>query len=357
MIKKRTINVLRLISIVTVALTALLVLPGVVSAAPPSPLNPGSDVAGRIATLFWIVLAIATVIFVLVEGLLIFALVRYRRRYEDEMPEQIHGNATLEIIWTIIPAAIMVFLFVITLDTAAANRAQSADAYVIEVTGYQWYWEFRYPNTELSLTTPGNDLYLPADRPVEFQVTAGDVIHSFWVPQLAGKYDAIPGAVQSFQLTAEEGVYPGQCAEFCGLEHYAMLFDAHALPEDEFDAWMDEQVQIAEERAADLAGTDVDAELPMGDAANGENLFYETYNCDSCHSFDGTVLVGPTLQGIGDRAGETLDEYDAETYLVESILLPCEYVVSGFQCVMPEDYGERMTKQDLADIIAYLLEE
>ncbi|MGF1505391.1 MAG: c-type cytochrome, partial [Anaerolineae bacterium] len=108
--------------------------------------------------------------------------------------------------------------------------------------------------------------------------------------------------------------------------------------------------------AANTAGTDLTTELPPGDAARGELLFGEGYNCISCHSLDGTDGVGPSIQGLGDRAATRIADYTAQEYLRESILLPCDYVVAGSPCVMPQDYGERMTYQDLADLIAYLLE-
>ncbi|MGF1505995.1 MAG: cytochrome c oxidase subunit II, partial [Anaerolineae bacterium] len=269
---KNTIKVLRLASVAVVALAAALILPMTVGAAPPSPLNPASNIARDLSQLFWIVLAIAGVLFFFVECLLIYTIIRYRRRYEHEMPEQIHGNPTLEIVWTVIPTLIMIALFVLTLDVANRARQTPDDAYVIEVGGRQWFWEFSYPDTEITIFTPADDLFIPADTPVEFQITGGDVIHSFWVPEIAGKYDAIPGTVNVFWVTVDEGTYAGQCAEFCGLEHYNMLFDVRAVPQAEFDEWMAEKVAEAEALAANTAGTDLTTELPPGDAARGELL-------------------------------------------------------------------------------------
>lgn len=324
-------------------------------AAPPSPLRPGSGGAAEVANLFWIVLAIAGVVFLLVEGLLIYAVLRYRRRYPDEEPEQVHGNTRLELLWTIVPALIMVVLFGLTLRTLQAQRFAPADAMVVEITGRQWYWEFNYPETEITTTSRTDDLYIPADRPVQIELRSADVIHSFWVPELAGKMDAIPGHTNTVWFEAEPGVYAGQCAEFCGLSHYAMLFDVNAVPEDEFTAWMDEQIALAGE--FNPVGTDMETPLVAGDPARGEVLFNEELGCNACHSLDGTVLVGPTMQGMGERAETRSDELSAEAYLRESILLPCEHIVEGFTCVMPQNYGERLDVEGLSDLIAYLLEQ
>lgn len=323
-------------------------------AQPPSPLAPGSENAASVAALFWIVLGIAAAVFVIVEGLLIYAVLRYRRRYPDEVPPQVHGNTRLEVIWTVIPALIMVTLFSLTLRQLQRERSVPPDAMVVEVTGQQWFWEFTYPETNITANSQSGNLVLPAGRPILFEVRSKDVIHSFWVPELAGKVDAIPGRTTTIWFEAEPGVYAGQCAEYCGLEHYAMLFEVEVLPAAQFDAWMAEQVRLASQFQP--IGTDMTSPLPPGDAARGATLFTDL-GCVACHSLDGTQIVGPTAQGIGERAAGRIGGYSAEQYLRESILLPCNYVVEGFTCVMPQNFGERLEAQDLADLIAYLLEQ
>jgi cytochrome c oxidase subunit 2 len=306
-----------------------------------------------VAGLFYLVLSIAAVVFVLVEGLLIFAVVRYRRRDdEDEEPAQIHGNSTLEIIWTVVPALIMALLFYLTLSTIKAQQNTPPDAMTVEVIGHQWFWEIRYDNGVI-LT---DELRVPVGQPVELEITSKDVIHSFWIPQLAGKQDAIPGHVTSTWFEVEEsGVYPGQCAEFCGLEHYAMLFEVQAMPREEFDAWMADKVASL----GDVVGTaevpDA-ATLPPGSLGEGETLF-GSLGCQSCHSLDGSPLVGPTVQGIGQRAAGRIEGYSTEQYLAESIVRPCDYIVSEFTCVMPQNFGERLTAADLSNLIAFLSEQ
>ncbi len=344
----------RLIVIASSVLVLAMLIPLPALAQPPSPLTPGSENAASVAALFWTVLSIAAAVFVIVEGLLIYAIVRYRRQYPDEIPPQVHGNTRLEVIWTVIPALIMVVLFGLTLRQLQRERNAPPNALVVEVTGQQWFWEFTYPETNITVNSQSGKLVLPAGRPILFEVRSKDVIHSFWVPELAGKVDAIPGRTTSIWFEAQPGVYAGQCAEYCGLEHYAMLFDVEVLPAAQFEAWMAEQVRLAS--LFQPIGTDMTSPLPPGDATRGATLF-TGLGCAACHSLDGTQIVGPTAQGLGTRAASRIEGYSAEQYLRESILLPCNYVVEGFTCVMPQNFGERLEAQDLADLIAYLLEQ
>ena len=351
-----TLQKLKRLTLASAAIVTLaLVVPLRVLAQSPSPLAPGSRNAAATANLFWVVSGIAAVIFIIVEALLLYAIIRYRQKYPDDMPEQIHGNTRLEIVWTIIPALILVVLFALTLPVLRNDRNPPADSMVVEVTGYQWFWEFSYPETEVTINSREGDLVIPANRPIIFEVTSADVIHSFWVAELAGKIDAIPGQRHMVWFAAEEGTYAGQCAEYCGLSHYDMLFDVVAVPEAEFQAWMNEQVELAMQFQP--IGDDMEQPLPEGDPARGEQLFAQELGCNACHTLDGTQLVGPSLQNISETAEERIEGYDAITYLRESILLPCEYLVDGFTCVMPQNYGERLDAEGLADLLAYLMEQ
>jgi cytochrome c oxidase subunit 2 len=345
---------LKRLAVGSAAAFVLLLTPLTALAQSPSPLKPGSGTAQDVADLFWIVTGVAAVVFVIVEGLLIFAVVRYRRRFPDETPEQIEGNTRLETIWTIIPALILIVLFGLALRVLKVEDNPPADAYVVEVTGHQWFWEFNYPETEITTNSRTDDLYIPANEPVVFEVRSADVIHSFWVPELSGKMDAIPGHTNTLWFEAKEGTYAGECAEFCGLEHYAMLFTVQVVPRDEFDGWMADQIELASQFHP--IGQDMETPLPEGDPENGEALFSEL-GCVSCHSLDGTRLVGPSMLDISERAGERVSDMDAEQYLRQSILDPCAHVVEGFTCVMPQNFGERLEAQGLADLIAYLEQE
>ncbi|NDJ55064.1 MAG: cytochrome c oxidase subunit II, partial [Chloroflexi bacterium] len=309
----------RWVAVVFVALALLLAFPVVALAQSPSPLAPGTDNAAELANLFWITLGIAAVVFVFTIFLILFAVFRYRQRDEDddEEPEQIHGNARLELIWTIIPAIIMLTLFGLTFSALQTRYNAPEDSLVIHVGGKQLYWDFTYVDTNLDISTRGStieqagteevltEVFVPVGRPIQFEITSDNVIHSFWVPELEGKIDAIPGHVNTLWFEIDEpGTYRGVCAEFCGLNHWNMQFMLVALPEDDYQARIDELVFLANQRTP--VGTDIesilaDLEVYEADVESGEALFVE-YGCTSCHSLDGSALVGPSMQGMGARA-------------------------------------------------------
>ena len=245
--------------------------------------------AEGIRDLYWIVLGISAVIFVIVEVALIVFIVQYRNRgrpLTDEGP-QIRGHTRLELIWTGIPVVILVVIMSIVFyklpgikDIPDANAA--GEKLTVEVEGRQFYWRFTYPNGAVAV----NELRLPVGRPVELVVTAPayDVIHSWWIPALAGKMDAIPGKVNhlNFEAPASPGVYEGQCAEFCGLQHALMLARARIVPEAAFDSWVSARLRT---------GSDL-----------GQQTFAGA--CAPCHGMNGEGLIGPPLEGnatLADR--------------------------------------------------------
>lgn len=315
----------------------------------------GSLNATDIQGLFGIVMVFAILVFILVEGLLIFAIVRYRRRSNDEMPEQVHGNNRLEIGWTVGSAVLVLVLFFFTLGfyQQPRNLPAGSDPLVVQITGHTWYWEFYYPETGIRLNSNVDEFRVPAGRPVILEITSADVQHSFWVPELAGKVDAIPGRVQRMWFQVDEPRrFVGQCAEYCGREHYNMLINVDVMGDTEFVSWYDEQA-AAVAAAAEAAAAQEFASL-VGDPTNGEAL-YNSLGCVACHSLDGSTRVGPSFQGLGERAGTRIDGVSAKDYLHTSIINPCDFVVEGFTCVMPQNYGDQVPPQGLADLVAFLL--
>ncbi|MBA3260232.1 MAG: cytochrome c oxidase subunit II, partial [Gemmatimonadales bacterium] len=183
-------------------------------------------------TFYW-----ALGVFVLVEGALLYAIFRFRGRPDDPEPKQIHGNTTVEIIWTVIPALILAAIAVPTVrgifETAAIPRG---DLLEIEVVGHQWWWEFRYP--EYGIVT-ANELVIPVGRTVHLRQNSADVIHSFWPPRFAGKRDVFPGRETRLWFAADStGLYPGQCTEFCGIQHARMAFHVLSQTPQEFERWV-----------------------------------------------------------------------------------------------------------------------
>ena len=204
---------------------------------PQSTLIPKGDFAEMVDKLFMTTVWWALAVFILVEGVLVYAIWKFRGRPGDVAPAQTHGNTALEIVWTIIPAAILAFIAVPTVRTIWRTSADPGrDALVVEVIGHQWWFEFRYP--EYGIVT-ANELRVPIGRTVDLRLTTKDVIHSFWVPQFAGKRDMIARHTNHFWFTARDtGSYSGQCAEFCGMQHGRMGFHVVSSDSAGFAVWV-----------------------------------------------------------------------------------------------------------------------
>src|SRR6266404_8012162 len=217
-------------------------------------LQPLSQPAQEIKELSLLVLAICSTIFLIVVGLLVYAVVRFRHRPGDEAsePPQIYGSNQIETAWTVLPILIVFVLILVTSRTIAdiQNRKAAPGAVHATVVGHQWWWEIRYP--ELGIVT-ANELHVPASsvssqQPTFLKLESADVAHSFWVPQLAGKTDLIPGRENSmwFEPT-QPGTYLGNCAEYCGMQHARMLIRVIVHPPGEFEHWVTQQQQAAAE--------------------------------------------------------------------------------------------------------------
>jgi cytochrome c oxidase subunit 2 len=258
-----------------------------------SPLMPAATNAKAIYDLFLVVYAISALVFVVVAAALLYAAVRFSRNKDKALPPQIEGNVRLEIAWTVLPAVVLVAVFVFSLQTLFAitrerpAAGQTDSAVHVRVIGHRWWWEFVYPG--LNITT-ANDLHVPAGVDLEFDVESVDVVHSFWVPQLAGQKDATPGHVNPLSLRIlQTGVYQGECVEYCGTEHALMRLQVIAETPDQFQSW----VQNQQAGPAALSGA----------AADGEKVFM-AFPCIGCHTVNGTAakgLVGPNLTHFASR--------------------------------------------------------
>ncbi|MDQ3698774.1 MAG: cytochrome c oxidase subunit II [Gemmatimonadota bacterium] len=207
---------------------------------PNSTLVAHSEFGRDIDKLFDILFMGGAVVFVLVEVALLYTIVRFRRREGGPEVRQVHGNAALEITWTLIPAVVLAFIAVPTVRTIFRTQAEAVpDALQVEVIGHQWWWEFRYP--QLGVTT-ANELYLPVGRTVNFALETADVLHSFWIPAIAGKRDLIANRTNYLWFTPDSGnVWNGFCAEFCGTSHANMRFRVFTVTPEEFDTWVAHQ--------------------------------------------------------------------------------------------------------------------
>ena len=241
---------LKLVCNTVVVGVVLAILPAVAWAAPPSPLDPASPAARSIANLYDIIMVIATIVFAIVAALLVYALVRFRRRSADEPePDQsFHGNATLETVWTIIPVGILVVLLVLTFQTFQDTNPDRPTDLTVRAVGKQWLWEIQYPEYDFSLT---GEMWVPVNTDIKVEVTSEDVIHSFWIPQMGGKTDAIPGYLQTTWFKADRvGTFRGQCAEYCGLAHYNMPIELNVVDQASFDIWLASKTDLQTELEA-----------------------------------------------------------------------------------------------------------
>ena len=243
----------RLGRLFALAATALTLSACAVIGIPDSPLNsldPQGPFAQRIDDLFWPVFWVAVAVFALVEGGVLVATLAFRDRPGRKEPRQVHGNTKLEILWTVIPVAILASIAVPTVRGVLDLTECGEGSYTVEVIGHQWWFEYRYP--EADGVTTANVMVIPAGREVCAEMTSDDVLHNFWVPNLNGKRYLVPGQTTLLRLQADEpGLYQGQCAEFCGLSHSLMKAQVRAVPEAEFQEWLAHQAEPAQVPAED----------------------------------------------------------------------------------------------------------
>ena len=216
---------------------------------------------------FWI----AVIVFIVVEGAILFVTFRYRRK-NDELPVQTHGNLKLEITWTIIPAIIIVIIAIPTVIGIWQTQVMpdEEDSLVINAVGHQWWFEFNYPSEEV---VTANELHLPEDTNVIVNIESQDVIHSFWIPKIAGKVDMVPNHENQLWIKADNpGLYYGQCAEFCGVAHAMMRFRVIVHTNEDYQNWLEYMRTPPQDL---VSGSDED---------EGRKLFVG--NCSMCHTYD-----------------------------------------------------------------------
>lgn len=257
----------------------------------PSALDPQGPAAANIATLWWLLFWLGTVVFVVVTALLLFIVVTHRRGGDILEPDLRAPDHRTWIWWggVIAPAIILGLTLFFTLRShIALAYPPTPPALTIEVIGRQWWWEVRYPDHEI---TTANEIYIPAGQPVTFRLTTADVIHSFWVPELNGKIDMIPGKTNTLWLQAtESGIYRGLCAEFCGIQHAKMQYLVIAVPPAEFEKWIEQQRQPAPVPTDEIT-------------RRGQQIFLGSA-CVYCHAIRGTNAsgqLGPDLTHLASR--------------------------------------------------------
>src|SRR3954463_7862886 len=310
-----------------------------------------STQAAKIDTLYDVLIVVSVPVFVVVTAVVVFSVIAFRMRPGQELAAAppIHGNTRLEVVWTAIPAALIAglctYAYVILVDMEKKPAAASAATreMKIQVFGEQFAWTFTYPKDvgrgkELKTT----ELFLPSGRSVDFRIHAKDVLHDFWVPAFRVKIDAVPGITTHYRITpTKTGTYPVVCAELCGLGHATMRSSVHVVTPAAFRKWVQGQTKPAAPAGAS----------PAQVAAAGKKLFADN-GCGGCHALKDagtTAQVGPDL----DKVLKGKDE----TFIRTSIVKPNAFVEKGYQPgVMPPNFGQTLSKDDLNALVSYLQE-
>jgi cytochrome c oxidase subunit II len=305
---------------------------------------PASEQAGPIDTL-WDVLLIASVpVFVLVETIVLYCAIKFRMKPGEELKDgpPIHGNTRLEIIWTAIPAILLVALCTYSYVVLTDIEKAQANSMQVRVVGEQFTWTFYYPGQgDREIASP--QLYLPENTPVNFTVQSKDVIHDFWVPAFRMKIDAVPGIDTHIRVTTtdEIGEFPVVCAELCGLGHSTMRQSAHVMTREDFDAKLDELANPPEEEGA---AAETDGKTLFTDAA-------QPTACGSCHTLADAGTTGTT----GPDLDEVLPNL-SEEQIRQSIVEPDAEVTPGFQPGLMPRYGDSLSEEQVDALVQYLME-
>lgn len=264
-------------------------------------INSAGPQADNIERLWWLMFVVCSIVFVLVMIALVLAIRNRTREPQTDMPPMLEAEPEQERrrrnVVVAATSITVIILFVFTIASFSVGRSMSADmpsknGLTIEVTAFQWWWEFRYLDVDAgNVFITANEIHIPVGVPVTFTLRANDVIHSFWVPNLGGKKDLIPGKVNTIWLQANTpGVYRGQCAEYCGMQHAKMAFWVVAEPQEQFNAWRQNQTQTS------LTPT-------TESQRRGQQVFLSS-TCVMCHTINGTPAasnIGPNLTHIGSR--------------------------------------------------------
>lgn len=288
------------------------------------PPEPKTEAAKEVFNLYLIIGVMAIIVFVAVEGMILYSAIRYRRR-DDTLPHQLHGNNLIELIWTAIPTVIVLVLFAMSISTLGKVEARADNPVRIDVQGFQWQWTFSYPAEGVAITGTAAEppvMVVPVGEPVLLTLTSVDVIHSFFVPHFIIKRDVVPFAEgerpNELEFTVTEaGTYTGQCAEFCGLQHADMTFTVQAMERGDYDAYLADRAAGSQPSAGPAASAPADApvveisadqvqfstdelQVPAGEAfilrfENKEPLPHNVAIFDGTDAlFAGDIVTGPT---------------------------------------------------------------
>jgi cytochrome c oxidase subunit 2 len=301
-----------------------------------------SEEMDRIAFVYWFATIICIGIFAVVAAALVYAVWAFRVAPGDDTDgPPIHGNSALEVVWTAIPAVLVIAIGVVSAVVLSRNADAGDNPLTVEVYAQQFAWFFKYPDADGARS---EELVLPLDRNVKFEMTSQDVIHSFWIPEMGQKQDLVPGITTEIVVTpTRTGDFALVCTELCGLGHATMRAPVRVVEQPEFETFL-------EELAAPPEGD--------GGAAAGKAVFASA-GCGGCHAFGpaGTVAeVGPNLDDLAAAAQQAGQE--PADFVRESIVDPNKVVTDGYQPnVMPGTYGDSLSAEEIDALVAYLTGE
>jgi cytochrome c oxidase subunit II len=312
-------------------------------------LHPAGPAAQKILNLFTPFFWVAVVIGVAVVGMTFFVAIRFRERPgEERAPVQTHGNVVLEVSWTIIPFLILAVMAVPTVATIfnLAKIPKGPDVIHVTVSARQWFWQYQYTDRTTGFYT-ANELHIPINKPVLLTLTSNNVIHSFWVPELAGKKDVVPGHPNSLTIQASRtGTFTGQCAEYCGISHANMRLRVIAQTQAGYDAW------VAQQKTP----------LSAAKVTQFTKQISAKWGCLSCHSVTNltktvTATIGPNLTHVGDREAFAGDIYpmqlnDLAKWVYDA---PGRKPHGDLVGWMPDFSAAGMTKTEATQIAKFLL--
>lgn len=332
MIRRGALVKLAVIAVVTAVATTL------IAVLIPWLPDPASEQMDRIAFAYWFATVISIAIFSIVFAVTVYAMLTFRAAPEDDSDgPHIHGHTGLEIAWTTIPAILVIAVGVISAVVVSRNGDAGKDPLTVKVFAQQFAWRFEYANDG---GVKSNELVLPVDRATRFEMTAADVIHSFWIPEMGQKQDVLPGVTTKIVVTPNKtGEFAVVCTELCGLGHATMRAPVRVLSQADFAAWLEGQ------------------SAPSG-PADGASVFASA-GCGGCHAFapaGSDAQIGPALDDLNaaaEKAGQPLPDF-----VRESIVDPGAFIAEGYaEGVMPATFGESLTPEEINALVTYLTKE
>ncbi len=332
----------------------------------------GARQAGNVRTLYDVLLVVSVPIFVLVETVVLFSVWKFRMRpgEEDKDGPPIHGNTRLEVVWTAIPAVLIVCLCAYAYTVLRSNEDAKKGAITVNVSERQFAFEFSYPEAG-GKTVVSPALYLAKDQPVVFKIRSLDVVHSFFVPEFSVKLDAVPGITTTLRVTPSRlGNYPAECTELCGAGHALMRAPVHVVTPAAFQAWLQAQpanaappIGTPPPQAAQPgvpgAGTSPSSTTTSASSdtspAAGKAVFTGSAGCGSCHTLAAAGTTGTVGPNLGLKVVPDSNKRALKQFILESITKPNAFISPGFQPnIMPQSFSQTLTPTQIQALVNFI---